>query len=312
MNQNEMSLNDYAEKTKEWMELYLGGTYTVWLEDIPKNNGLKRKGMIVKDNIHNMSPIIYLDGYYERLQNGEDMEELFEDIKGIYEAAKVHTAFDMKRICCYEETEKDICVSLINAERNKELLKDVPNVPIYDLVAVFYIMTDMEENGLPSRILVNSALQERWGVTAEELYETALRNTERMMPAKVTCVEEELIKNVCQMMGEENEEVIKMFFRRIPTDMQLYIASNPVLVNGAGVILYKNFLKNFAGRMDSDVYILPSSINEVILLPAAVGMEAEDLKRMVSEVNREAVHPEEVLSDHVYFYSRKTDRVEML
>ena len=63
--------------------------------------------------------------------------------------------------------------------------------------------------------------------------------------------------------------------------------------------------------MDCDLFILPSSIHEVILVPARTGICKRELDQMVKEVNQEAVDPEEILSDHAYYYHRKEDQIRM-
>ena len=76
-------------------------------------------------------------------------------------------------------------------------------------------------------------------------------------------------------------------------------------MNGAACLLYDDLLKDFSEKHASDFYILPSSVHEVLLLPAEGRKEDESLSAMVREVNRTQLSAEEFLSDHVYYYSRK-------
>ena len=87
----------------------------------------------------------------------------------------------------------------------------------------------------------------------------------------------------------------------------MYVLSNKSRVNGAACILYKDLLKDFSIEMDKNLYILPSSTHEVILLPSDGTQESAHLKAMVQEVNRTQVDEEEVLSDSVYYYDREKD-----
>ena len=56
-----------------------------------------------------------------------------------------------------------------------------------------------------------------------------------------------------------------------------------------------------------DMYIIPSSINEVIVISAKYVTDRKELDLLVEEVNEAAVSKEEVLSDHVYYYSLLED-----
>lgn len=72
-------------------------------------------------------------------------------------------------------------------------------------------------------------------------------------------------------------------------------------LNGAGVIFCDRVLQKIHEKM-GDYYILPSSIHEVLIVPATCGLDRDKLKEMVCTVNRDQVAPEDQLSDEVYFY----------
>ena len=91
----------------------------------------------------------------------------------------------------------------------------------------------------------------------------------------------------------------------------MYVCSNTSKINGAGVIFYDGLLRKFADKVDSDFYILPSSIHETLFIPDTGDMDIEYLRDMVRTVNATEVAPDEILSDNVYYYNRLTDRVEM-
>ena len=92
----------------------------------------------------------------------------------------------------------------------------------------------------------------------------------------------------------------------------MYVLSNKARVQGAACILYPGILKDFAAAIRSDFYILPSSIHEVILLPAQGEEDREALKQMVREVNASQVEREEVLSDSVYYFDREQNKLQVL
>jgi hypothetical protein len=71
-------------------------------------------------------------------------------------------------------------------------------------------------------------------------------------------------------------------------------------------------LKNFAENIDRNLFILPSSVHEVILLPDDAGTEKEALLDMVMEINRTQVAESEVLADSIYYYRKDSDKMERL
>jgi hypothetical protein len=57
-------------------------------------------------------------------------------------------------------------------------------------------------------------------------------------------------------------------------------------------------------EFQSDFYVFPSSIHELILVPTHDNKNSKEYSDMVREINVTQVAREEVLSDRVYYYSR--------
>lgn len=51
-------------------------------------------------------------------------------------------------------------------------------------------------------------------------------------------------------------------------DRRMYVLTNCLNLYGAGCILYEGVLEKEAERLKSGFYVLPSSVNEVIIVPA--------------------------------------------
>ena len=63
-------------------------------------------------------------------------------------------------------------------------------------------------------------------------------------------------------------------------------------------------LDKIGDLMDSNFYVLPSSIHEVLIVPDNGNMQTKELENMVREVNASQVLPEDLLSDKVQYYDR--------
>ena len=111
-----------------------------------------------------------------------------------------------------------------------------------------------------------------------------------------------------EMMGPEVYEVFG-----IPDDAEekMYVATVPDKNSGAGVIAYQDFMDQAAERVGGDFFVLPSSINEILLVPDNGDMTADALRDMVKDVNAKEVSPEERLSDNVYHYDSKDHVFEL-
>lgn len=88
----------------------------------------------------------------------------------------------------------------------------------------------------------------------------------------------------------------------------MWIISNDRGINGAGSMLYEDILHKLAMNLETDLYILPSSVHECIAVSTSVG-DPYELAEMVSEINMEQVALEDRLSNQVYRYDKDARRL---
>ena len=79
---------------------------------------------------------------------------------------------------------------------------------------------------------------------------------------------------------------------------------NEAGVYGASTILYPNAVEHIANELNANLYILPSSVHEFIILPETDGNSLDELADMVQRINKDYVKEEEILSDQAYFYNK--------
>lgn len=100
-------------------------------------------------------------------------------------------------------------------------------------------------------------------------------------------------------MEEEMDQMISV------NQNPMTVVTNERTVNGASALFYPGMLDQIGQSMKGDYFILPSSINEVIVVPDDGSLGPRELKEMVNEINHTQVAPEERLTDEVYHYDTK-------
>ena len=75
-------------------------------------------------------------------------------------------------------------------------------------------------------------------------------------------------------------------------------------------MFYEDALSELCEKIGTDLYILPSSVHEVIAVSSELGTP-DELSQMVREVNGSQVAPEEQLSDHVYKFEAATKKLSL-
>lgn len=290
-----------------------GEQYRVRINEVMKNNGVILSGITMLQDDNNISPTIYLNQYYDAYENGDiTLRCIVDDVLDTYERNKVKQSVDMRFFMNYEKIKDRIIFKLIHAERNEELLKEIPHIRYLDLAIVFQCLISDEMFG-NATIMIHNAHLKIWNITEEELYKQAIKNTPKLQQYDIKTMRDVL----CEMMRLEElegKEIIdrEEYLRELRDATPMYVLSNRTRIQGASCILYPDILRDFATAIKSDFYILPSSIHEVILLPAQGDEDEVSLKSMVQEVNETQVEREEVLSDSVYYYNRELNELTIV
>ena len=295
-----MEYKEFVEYIKMNAGYIAGEGGNITINHVIKNNGCEMDGLVIMEKGKDIAPTIYLDSFYELYTNGENIKNIIRQIEVIYEQNKNNVTFDVNILKHFDTIKDKIVYKVVNYRSNEKLLEQVPHKRILDLAVVFYCLLDNEYGRSATALIYNNNLK-NWNVTIDDVYRAALKNTPDLLHSKISSMAALFEKCGVNVDGEEVD--LKDY---VPSDM--YVLTNESKLNGAACILYENVLYDFAQKLGADLYILPSSVHEVILLPKLSMFEKDELVNMVKEVNTEGVAADEVLSDHVYEYNR-TERL---
>lgn len=147
-------------------------------------------------------------------------------------------------------------------------------------------------NEVTASFKVTHSLLKQLGIDTETLFRDATEKTQNTIEYK------SLFSMMMEMMPFLEDEDFK-------DDGLMTVITNKSRFNGAVAIYFKNVLKEIADKYKSDLLIFPSSIHEIIVVPAN-NMDLEDAKKMVREINYTTLSEEERLSDNAYIFHRDT------
>lgn len=267
----------------------------VSIQMVRKNNDLQLTGLIIRSAESNISPTIYLEEFFEEYENGADMGEILSKIAYVRMNQEVSEKFDVSQITDFEQVKRKLVPRLVNADMNAALLDGSPHTLIEDLAVIYCVLLDQSEDGTAS-VTVTNELMNMWNTTVEELHEIAVANLSDIIPSTFRGMTE--VMSEMMSMSKEDMEMLD-----IPTDEeQMYVLTNTMKLNGAAALLDKKMMNEIVETF-GEFFILPSSIHEVLIVPAKPGMTAENLENIVREVNTTQVQLEDKLSDYVYIYS---------
>ena len=139
------------------------------------------------------------------------------------------------------------------------------------------------------------------------LYHIAWENTVNQLPSDLKSIEDTLR----ELMTPEELDEFSIQSEPNPNSVPMHIITNSRRCMGAICILYPESLKKASDRLNSNLYILPSSIHECILVPEHKTYSKDGLEEMVTDINATQVDPQEILSNNVYFYDRSKDLISL-
>ena len=295
-----MNYSEFENAVIERLSEKAGKDCEIVPTSVLKNNNTTLKGLRFVRNDNIIQPTIYLDSFYCMYKRGQDIDEIADEIYEDYESAKIGNAPDLSFFTDYSRMKERIVCKLINAEKNAKLLKKIPYVPFLDLAVVFYCRIDLPGAGTGT-ILIHQSHFEEWGITIEEMYEDALSNNRKLLKSQITPIED-VLNDILIRMKERGEECETPAFCEDEPRVPMYVLTNEFSHNGAACMLDDGVLKDFSKKSGGDFFIIPSSIHELILMPARAKNSTGSLKEIVKTINATELSKDEILSDEVYLY----------
>ena len=276
-----MDYQMFKEIVKENIRDYMSPEYrdaTVEVISVNKVNGV-RDALAVRKPDEQIAPNLYLDDFYEAYQQCDNLEMTLKFMAEEY--GRIADRSVKKLDIDLSQMKDRVVMILVNTEQNKEMLADLPHREFQDLSVIYRYVVSQSEQGVAS-FKVTNAIMEQLDMTPEELFQYAAENTKRMFPPKVGRMEDIMFG----MMGGDGipDEVAELFQTDRNPKESMWIISNSSGINGAVSMLYDENLNRLAEKMGTDLYIIPSSVHEVLAVSVEMGSgDPEELAEMGRE-----------------------------
>lgn len=260
-----------------------------------KNNDIVKTGLTLNQN-NGAVPVLYLDGFYNVFQKNGDLGAVICKIANIYTEMIKNNISGRNAANVLKENLSGVTPRVINVERNNALLEECPHRRLLDLAVVYQITFDTDK----SYVIKNDVL-EFLGVDEEWLYEKAVENAEKNIKT-LTVLDIARKSFGASFVADIEEDFSK--------DNMLFL-TNSREVYGAAAMVCTEALSAAAERLGDDLYVLPSSVHELVVVPAT-GNSPSELKELVATVNSNDVAPEEYLSGNIYYFNTKSRELSIV
>ena len=176
---------------------------------------------------------------------------------------------------------------LVNTKKNQKNLESMVSREIFDLSLIYKIAVSQGNEDTRYSVAVTKALASTLNLSEKDLWESAWANVE---------LSDAPICEVLRKMGVENSEF------EITTMRVLSVEGG---CSGAIAMLVDSVLQSVSLEYGTNLFIIPSSIHEVLAIPCGNQYaEVSEIRRMIHEVNDSVVSSEDILSYSAYWYDR--------
>lgn len=290
-------MEDIIKKLEKAVRAAVGAEYGVDFGETRKNNGVVLKSVIICKTGKSVMQKIHINEILEMIVSGragiDEAAGMIVKVCREHEPEAESLERTMRKISKAEMLDR-VTGQMVNKAANAGMLMKVPHKTVLDL-ALVYRVTLQESECETASFLANHALCAHCGVSVEELDNAASANMAREGYKART------MESVMKEMGALPDQALD-------GECPMRIITNSRRLYGAAVMAHPEYFGALSEKIGNDLYILPSSIHEVIVVPAEK-MRPDELRRMVMEVNKSELDKEEFLSDNVYRYARKTGRM---
>ena len=292
-----MNLTEFKQNIILELEKRLPTSTTISIETIQKLNNTSFDAVIIQDEGASACPAIYLESFYLSYQNGTPFHDICQKLFQCYQQSRCSHPINTDFFLDFEQVKEHLTFRIIHRASNEKMLSSIPYLPFLDLAIVFYYVFRSKKEEY-ANIQIHQSHLDLWHISTQDLLTCAVHNTPKLFPELWLPLSKIVTEFFPSLQEGETEDA-----------PPVYVATNKAKLYGASVILYPDFLGKIAERLESDLYLLPSSIHEVLLLPKSYVSNPDTLNTMMREVNASAVAPIDFLSDHYYVYSRETNLI---
>lgn len=199
----------------------------------------------------------------------------------------------------FDRISRSVVGLLVGPKQFGSLLPHIPHTPFCDLFRIFAVL---QEDHLA---IIRNEYLALWQTDAETLARLANENSPRLLGQTF----QSLSSVIFQEMRSDGTDAAA--FPGIDPDTELYVLSNPQRAYGASVILYPGALQAISRQLQSDLYLIPASVHEMLVVPSRQSIPPEELLWILHHNNESVLAPTDYLSGSLYFYSAEDDSVRI-
>ncbi|MBR2619765.1 MAG: hypothetical protein IKC98_02900 [Firmicutes bacterium] len=290
MTMNKKEFIEYVRANiKSYLPDYIKDGCQIELIEVTKNNDITLTGLNFNRGEGVPSPNFYFEPAYEAYCDGHTVEELLENLaECAVNSWEIEIPIDLET-ATYADIKDKLTYQVVDVLHNRGRLINCPHTMMGNDLALIYYIEVPQEDGI-MRALVSHGMMKDKGFEEATLKYDAKLNMEKIH------------EPVMLDMGNASVNLLEQ--EAESSGRGLYMLTNKEFCCGASTMFYDGVKDRIAEVIKGDYYILPSSIHEVMIVPAE-GANVSRLAEIIRDANETVVTPDEFLSNRLFSYDHK-------
>lgn len=299
-----MNYNEFKKKVFDGIKDHLTDEYQDYdmkFQNIKKSNGRSYEALMIgPKNAHvSMVPALNISEAFSHYENGM----AFEDVMNMLADTRMNSSlpeFNKEDMFDYDKIKGKIFPRLINTAANKDYLMDKPHRDMEDLSVIYAARFIEDEQGFAEAVITDD-IANMWGVNGDELHSRAMDNLAEKPP---------FFKNLETMIFGQKEELEIEDMNLDEYYTPFFVLTNQQKTKGAVMSINPKIMDRVTAKL-GDVYIVPSSVDETLIVPKDAISNVHELASLVADINSKDLRPEDRLSDNIYEYDVQTHSLKI-
>lgn len=240
----------------------------------------------------NAIPALNITNAFKEYLDGASFVDIMDKLADIRMNATIPT-FNERDIFDFDKIKDRIMPRLINTAWNEAYLEGKPHTDIEDLSVMYVVRINEDPKSFADAVISNELLN-MWDKTVQDLHDVAMNNIaeQKALFCNLAAYMDFLSEKACIDIDDIDPD---------DYDVPFFILTNKQKTKGAIMAANPAVMDKITDKFGK-LYIIPSSTEEVIIVPQAAVDDARELAKMVKSVNESEVRPEDQLSNNVYEY----------
>ena len=276
-----MRYEEFEEYVKQNLKILLPESFQdaeISVREVRKP-GYTYHGMALTRLEQRFGVIVDLDYYYRMYRRPIPISKILFSIASLIQENVPD--IDVENITDYEWTAARLFVRVFNRMWSRDYLRHVPHQAVEDLAVTPHVLLGINGTQISSTPVTYDLLS-GYGIPASKLFEDAVNNSTCLFPAE--------LRYLADYLGAERSE------------RRERIITNGYGINGAASLFYPGQMDAIAEEVGDDFYAVPTSIHEMIIVPASVSSDEDEMNRALYRTISEFTDERDWLSDHIYYY----------